>query len=372
MPMESPRIRAVALLLAGVLIGTVACGGSDGRSPASPTPTDSGNAGPPASATGATITGSVTAGSAGTIRAFEAGGVAGVKVSISGTDLSATTTASGHFQLRGVPPGLVRLLFETSGTSGTLELEDVTQSEEISLAVVVSGSTIELESEKRVTGSQTQLEGKVASANYAARALVVGTTTVSVPADVPISNGFRDLELEDIIVGARVHVKGSNSGDAITATSIIVQQTGLERVTVSGIVSDVDGACPDVTFKFGSLSLAVNGSTIFVKGTCADLKSDAAVEVKGLRRTDGSVLGTMVKFKSNGNGDSEKTVELSGIISGLSGKCPARKFQVAGREVNTNGATNFLTSCSTLANGQTVEVKGKESGDGKVTASQVK
>jgi hypothetical protein len=80
----------------------------------------------------------------------------------------------------------------------------------------------------------------------------------------------------------------------------------------------------------------------------------------------------MVKFKSEDNCNPDKTVEISGVISGLSGKCPARTFQVAGRAVKTNGSTAFLTPCGTLSNGQTVVVKGKSTGDGTVTASEVK
>jgi hypothetical protein len=65
-------------------------------------------------------------------------------------------------------------------------------------------------------------------------------------------------------------------------------------------------------------------------------------------------------------------VEFSGTISELSGPCPARRFMAAGREVQTTGATNFLTPCATLANGQTVAIKGKQTGSGKVMASEVK
>jgi hypothetical protein len=315
------------------------------------------------------VSGTVTSGSPAGLRLLDAG-LGGMKISVVGTALSTTTGSGGGFQLHGVPPGLVRLLFEGAGASGTLDLDDVSETEEISLSVVVSGSTIELAGQERVTGSQAQLEGKVISADYPARTLGVGTTTVVVPEGVSITNGFRELELTDVIVGARVHVKGSSSGDTITATSIIVQQTGLERVTVNGVASDVVGVCPDVTFKFGSLALAVNGSTIFVKGTCSDLESGVSLEAKGFRRTDGSVLATMVKFKGD-NGPGNKTVEFTGVISALIGTCPARTFQAAGREVKTNGSTAFLTPCATLANGQTVDVKGKETGSGKVTATQV-
>lgn len=369
-PMNRLRLHAISFVL-GALIATVACGGSD-RSPAGPSSNDPGSSGAPPPAAGATVSGTVTSGGAAGLRLLDAG-LGGMKVSVVGTTLSTTTGSGGNFQLHGVPPGLVRLLFEGAGASGTLELDDVSETEEISLSVVVNGSAIELAGQERVTGSQAQLEGKVISADYPGRTLVVGTTTVIVPENVSITNGSRELELQDVIVGARVHVKGSSGGDTITATSIIVQQTGLERVTVSGVASDMSGACPDVTFKFGSLALAVNGSTIFVKGTCGDLKGGVTIEAKGFRRTDGSVLATMVKFNSGGNDEpGDKVVEFTGVISALSGNCPARTFQAAGREVRTNGSTTFLTPCATLENGQTVEVKGKETGSGKVNATELK
>jgi Domain of unknown function (DUF5666)/CarboxypepD_reg-like domain len=375
--MNPLRLRAVSLIV-GALILATACG-SGNPSPAAPSPTESNTQapGPTPSSIGATVSGTVTDGASGPARVYALGqalsaGLPGVTVSVEGTDLSTTTGTGGAFELRGVPAGRVRLRFQGSGASGTLELNDVSQTEEIALSVVVNGSTVELESQERVTGSQAQLEGKVVSVNYAAGSLVAGTTTVMVPEGIPITNGNRALELQDVIVGARIHVKGSRAGDTITATSIMVQQTGLERVTLTGAVSELGGACPEATFKFGSQVIAVNASTIFVQGACSDLAGGETVEVKGFRRTDGSVLATMVKFKSNGGDDGAgKSVELSGVISELSGSCPARSFHIGDREVRTTGATNFLTPCATLANGQNVNVKGKATGNGKVNASQV-
>jgi hypothetical protein len=304
--------------------------------------------------------------------------VSGITIAVDGSDLKATTGPGGAFELRGVPPGRVRLHFQAPRAAGTLELADVTQTEAISLTVVVNGSNIELESQERVTGSEAQLEGKVLAADYAARSLTVGTTTVVVPEGTPITNGYRELALADVIVGARVHVKGARSGDTLTATRIMVQQTGLERVTLAGVASEVAGICPDRTFRFGSTTIAVNASTIFVQGSCGELAGGVSLEVKGLRRTDGSALATMVKFKTLGDDDDEDDgegnvpVEFSGAISGLGGPCPARTFHVGEREVHTTGATTFLTPCATLVNGQHVEIKGKQAGNGKVIASQVK
>ncbi len=56
-------------------------------------------------------------------------GLAGVNVAVEGTDLSTTTGPNGAFELRGVPAGRVRLRFQGSGASGTLELNYVSQTE---------------------------------------------------------------------------------------------------------------------------------------------------------------------------------------------------------------------------------------------------
>ena len=193
------------------------------------------------------------------------------------------------------------------------------------------------------------------------------------PEACPITNGNRALELEDVIVGARIHVKGSRAGDTITATSIMVQQTGLDSETLTGVVSDLAGACPTRTFKFGSRIIAVNASTNFVQGSCAELSSSGAtIEVKGFARTDGSGLATMVKFNKGGDDGADKLVEVSGVPLGLSGQAPCPHVpRREPRDPGRNGATVFLAPGATLANGQSVNVKGKETGNGTVNASQV-
>ena len=376
-------LRAIALCL-GLAVATAGCGGSDSPLPAGPTPTEGAGPAPapaPGPSLGATVSGTVT--DRASAQAFALGqvqllaGMAGVRVSVDGSDLTATTGPGGAFELRGVPAGRLRLRFDAPRASGMLEIADVSQTETITLTVVVSGSAVELESQQRETGSQAQLEGKVLGANYAARSLVVGTTTVMVPEGTPITNGNRDLDLIDVIVGARVHVKGARTGDTLTATRVMVQQTGLARVSLSGNLSNLGGACPDATFRFGSTTIAVNSSTMFVRGSCGALAGGLPLEVKGLRRADGSVLATMVRFTGDPDDDDEEgegggLVDVSGAISGLGGSCPARTFQAGGRQVRTTGATAFLTPCATLANGQTVQVKGRATGNGTVVASEVK
>jgi len=358
--------RCAAVLVAALFVVAGCGGGSDAGSPVAP-----GAVPGPGGTPGATVSGTVSAGTSSAVRVLSAG-LGGFKVSVVGSDLAAVTGSNGAFTLRGVPPGHVRLEFQGTGVQGELGLEDVREGERIALSVVVSGSTIELAQQQRVTGSQSQLEGTIESVQRPSRTFTIGTTTVVVQEDIPITMGFRALEYSDLVVGARVHVKGALDGDTLSATSILVQQTGLDAVKSSGVISGVGGTCPVATFELGSASVSVNASTIYVRGSCDDLVDGATVEIKGLRREDGSILATMVRFKTaTGDEEEAQAIEVSGALSGLSGRCPALTFTVGGRQVRTTGATQFATSCGHLTNGQTVTVSGRVTGNGMVLASQV-
>jgi hypothetical protein len=295
--MTAPLGRFLPAVLICVL--AAACGGSTPKSPTAPgTPGTEVTTPSPSPTTGATISGLVTNGAvsnaAGAVL-MGASGLAGVTITVSGTGNSTKTDAGGHFRLSGVPPGLVRLQF-SGGANGEVEIEDVGEQESIEIEVHASGGEVEIESEERENGSESQLEGKIASVNPGAHTFKIGDTTVMVPSTASITDGFRGLEFSDLVVGARVHVKGSKSGSTITATRIQVQQSTLEKVNASGEATDFGGTCPNRTFRIGSQSVAVNDSTIFVHGACGDLANGMNVDVKGLRRPDGSVLATQVKL----------------------------------------------------------------------------
>src|SRR5262245_53415631 len=209
-----------------VSLFAVACGNSSPKSPMAP-----GAAGPsaePPAATGATISCLVSSGSASasTTITMGASGMTGVSVSVSGTSVSATTDSTGHFKLSGVPAGQVRLQFSGGGANGDVDLEDVGEHENIMLKVRTSGSGMEIELEERGNGHESQLEGLIASLNAGAHSFVVNDVTVTVPGSAPIAHGSRDMTFSDLVVGARVHVKGSMSGSTLTATRIEVQQSG--------------------------------------------------------------------------------------------------------------------------------------------------
>ena len=69
--------------------------------------------------------------------------------------------------------------------------------------------------------------------------------------------------------------------------------------------------------------------------------------------------------------DEDDDNELKGTVSNVTGACPTLTFRVNGTTVRTNGATKFELTCSRVANGTRIEVKGARQGDGTILATEV-
>ena len=208
-----------------------------------------------------------------------AGGMGGVTITVSGTALTATTDGSGRFSLTSVPAGQLTLQF-TGAATGTMSLDDVAEHDTIQLEVHVHNG--EVEDEQAQTGAQAQLEGKIVSVNGGGHSFVIGQITVIVPSTATIRHGDQTLTFSSLIVGARVHVKGSLTGSTLTATRIEVQQSGgpgpgngngnggngnggtgqrrqrRERGRLTGTVASLGGSCPAITFTAGGRSVDHN------------------------------------------------------------------------------------------------------------------
>jgi hypothetical protein len=70
----------------------------------------------------------------------------------------------------------------------------------------------------------------------------------------------------------------------------------------------------------------------------------------------------------------DETVELSGRVSRLAGRCPTVTFQVEGRSIATDRHTDYRgkkTSCDDLRNDRQVTVRGRVYSDGSVLAQRI-
>ena len=359
-------------LLWAVLIVTVvtaACGGKG--SPTAPSGGSGVPAAPGAPAPGptATITGSVQ-GSAGSSLLSASAGAAltGVTVTVVGTSVTSGVDAGGRFTLMNVPPGDVRLQLTGGGANATVTLGAVQASQTVDVVVMVSGSSASLDSEVRSGAGEAQLEGRVESLPPSMPALTFKAAgrTVRTDASTRFTDGSVTRAFGDLQIGMRVHVKGSLSGETLTATRVELQSAQLVPVEVNGTIDGLTGSASGFQFNVGSTVVKGDSrTTILGHGdaakTFADLKNGAKVEVKGTLG-GGFLQATRIRLEEEESQGQEQ--EVGGTISNLSGGASAFQFNVGSTLVKGDGKTTILghgnaaKTFADLKNGAKVEVKG--------------
>ena len=371
------RTVTISSVLSLAVLAT-ACGGHGSTSPAAPSAVTApaSPSAPVPFSSGATISGTVLG-----MSSASRWGTRGSGLTVTVTGASSTVVDdSGHFTLQNVPSGRVDLHFSGAGIDAHLELDDVTEHESITIAVRISGATAELEQHEREDPNHNaEVEGRVMA--IAGSALTVGTKTVNVTATTRIVHGDTPLTLSSIHVGDRIHVHGTLNGTAIDAARIEVQN-GVEtpgrgeeqnEVEISGSISNKSGTCPALTFTVGTTQVVTDSKTDFRKAACSTLANNIRVEVKGTKQATGAILATRVEAKDAEHAPAVGAqVELKGAISEKSGTCPALSFTVSSTPVVTDASTQFKdTSCESLANGVSVEIKGTKKSNGSVLATRV-
>jgi hypothetical protein len=66
---------------------------------------------------------------------------------------------------------------------------------------------------------------------------------------------------------------------------------------VKGVVSAITGACPEITFTVNRTTVKTTSATRFDDGTCAQIRNNISVEVKGVRQADGILRATRVELE---------------------------------------------------------------------------
>jgi hypothetical protein len=155
-------------------------------------------------------------------------------VTIVGTDISTAVDGDGDFQLTGVPPGDVHLRFSGSGVSASIMLSGVSVNDRIHIVVTLNGDAARIESEDR---------------------------------------------------------DGDDDGDDDEGEDDDGDDNELE-----GVVSNLNGTCPSLTFTVQSVTVATNGATRF-EDPCARIVNGRRVEVEGMRQSNGTLLATSVEIE---------------------------------------------------------------------------
>src|SRR5436190_5409291 len=238
------RSLPIVFVLATMAAGA-ACGGKNGTPTAPSTPGTGTPAGPstpapsPAGPTG-TVTGNVQA------------ALTGVTVTVVGTSISAAVDGASHFALVNVPAGDISLQLTAGGTNATVALGMLQPSETVDLVVTLAGSSASIDSQVKSGAGEAQLEGRVESLpptmpalTFKAAGRSVRTDSGTKFVDGSIARSFADLQ-----IGMRVHVKGSLSGDTLTATLVELQNSQVAvPVEVNGPIDLLAGSASAFQFN---------------------------------------------------------------------------------------------------------------------------
>lgn len=296
---------AMCVVAVGLCAVTLGCGG------AAMAPTA------PVAATAVTTVGAATLASVSGVVT----GAAGLKVVAAGTTVSATTDATGRFSLS-IPPGSVTL--EIGRQDRTVSAGTVGAGEHVELEIHLNNEAAEIETSDHETANERELEGTV-TAVLSSTSFVVGSITVTIGAATTVTLNDHTGLATDVVVGARVNVKGTTGA---TPTSIVA--------------------------------------------------SAVRIRVAASQGNSGSGSGNSGGGNGNGGGESgsggsePEEVEVKGAAGLLEGACPSIRFTLEGRRISTTTTTRFELGCSAITAGTRVEVKGTGGANGTITATRVK
>jgi hypothetical protein len=208
----------ISLSALALLLGAVACS-SSASSPTAPS----------AAERGATIEGTVQAGTSANsseLTAFSTAG--GIKVTVMGTSLSTTTDSSGRFVLQGVAGGSATLRFQGQGVDATIELGGLVAGQTLTITVRVSGSQAVIVSPASPAppGRKVEFSGRVESVTPPT--LMVSGRKVMTNGSTRIRRGDKTVGLADLKVGEKVEVKGTLKGTRQTDNSVLASKIKVE------------------------------------------------------------------------------------------------------------------------------------------------
>jgi hypothetical protein len=311
----------------------------------------------------------------------------GITVSVDGTSLSSPVDSKGKFELKGVPGGDVELKFKGPSLDAKLRLAGVQPTETITLSLTVEAGTVQVEGQRRSTGREEQLEGRIdALPASPALSLVVAGRAVLTDANTKFFLGEAPATFAQLAVGQRVHVKGQTAPPAaLLASVIMIQNTNIDvpddddddedqtqSASIEAALASKSGVAPDLTLVVGTTTVRTSAATeVRRKGDVQEVSVLAVgmtLHVVGTRRADASIDARMIQIKDDAVGG---PVEISGSAGGVKGTCPALTFKVNGYDVATDILTAFTPSCLEIKSGTKVTVRGVIQADGSVKATSV-
>ena len=275
---------------------TIACGGGS--------PSISGPDTPTAVATpkpaGATIEGTVQTASA-SAADLSAAASSGLRVTVVGTAIAATTDDSGRFRLEDVPAGRAELRFEGPGIDARVAVDGLQSGQTLTVAVRVAGATATIVKPEDDSTSEVSFTARVDSVGSGQ--LVVGGRVVVVNGSTRVLGRSNEaIALASLKAGDNVEVEGRTQSDgSVLATKVKLEDGGAtggggQEVRLTGRIESTS------PLRVASRTILTTGSTRVLGRsnetiTLASLRTGDSVEVEGVSQADGSVIASKIKLE---------------------------------------------------------------------------
>lgn len=314
------------LAVTALCASAIACRSSSNGSPTAPSPAPSPGSTP--ATTGATISGTVTLATAPAAASATASSraVSDLTVSVMGTALSSGVDAAGRFQLTNVPTGDVRLRFAGPGIDASVAIGGLQASQTVSIAVTVAGQSATIGNDSRNGGTEAEFTGTISaiSGSTPGATLTVAGRTVRTTASTIVRRSGNVVSFDELVVGRTVEVNGTAGADGVVLATRLTIEDRPANPTPTPTPTPAPTPTPTPT--------------------------------------------------PTPNPGAE--AEFTGALTAMTGNQPGATLTIAGRRVLTNAATVVRrrgdpVAFTTLAVGQTIEVRGTTQADGGVLANRL-
>ncbi len=274
--------------------------------------------------------------------------------------MTVTTDASTTFFLRGAPASFT-----------TLEIGQRVHVKARTSGGALLATTVDIQNTNTSIG--VELNGVVSTFSGTAAAFQLTVNGTLIKGDAA-TEFFGNSLFTDLANGRTVEVKGSQRDGFVYAVRLHVSSEADDdtEAEVDGAIVSKSGAVPTLTLVIGTKTVTTNASTeVRRKGdvqTLSVLQVGMSVEVSGTLQPDGTILAKKIQIDGDATGGA---FEMSGVLAGRTGTCPAIAFSVNGYSIATTATTAFDPGCSSMVNGTMVKVQGVVQANGSVSATKV-
>jgi cytoskeletal protein CcmA (bactofilin family) len=268
------------------------------------------------------------------------------------------------------------------------------------------------------SGAETDFRGLVEAVPPSTPALTFRAAgrTVVTNAATRFGEGGSPRLFADLKVGDSVEVRGTASGDTVTASRVEIEDRAGDpgpspgpgpnpgpspgpnpdpnprpnpgpqpEVDIRGIVTNLSGSATRFEFTLNGVRIAGDASTDLendddddtdrdTPASFGDLANGVEVHVKGTQVAAGSILAREIEIEDEADDDDDDDDEarVRGRLGAITGTCPSITSTAAGVRFTTSSSTRFDDRCTSFGAGDNIEIRGRRNSDGSIAATRLR